>query len=360
MAFHLLNNTARFDRLRYEAEDYANRMKSLFSERISRFMSRYFDNVKDVSKESLIVYWGLLKVIVPVMVIVEIAIRFGIVEIVSEWCEPVMSLVGLPAEMSVVLATNIFVGIYGAAAALMALAPDLTMSVSEMTILGGMILFLHSLPIEQVIVKKTGVSLFFSTLTRALAAIIYAWILHFIFSTFDLFSEPATILITTGIETGDTSWLGWIKSSLIGLFGIFWILFFMIALLRILEATGMTRIITRFLTPGLKFMGIGPNAAPLTMIGILLGLAFGGALILREVQKGHLNPKSIFLSMIFMGFCHGLIEDTLIVLAFGGHWSGVFVGRVLISILLILPISFVVLRMSDRTFGRYLYSPKSK
>ncbi len=323
-------------------------------------MIRIWKFAQEVGSESFAVYWGLLKIIVPVMIIVEIAMRMGIVDIISRWCEPAMSLVGLPAETAIILATNLLVGLYGAAAALVALGPNLTLTVADMTVLGGIILFVHSLPMEQIIVKKTGVSLLFSLATRFFAALLYAWILHLIFSTFDLFTDPATILITVGAENTDTSWLGWIKSSLMGLFGIFWILLFMITLLRVLDITGVTRKITKLLTPGLKLLGIGPNAAPLTMIGILLGLAFGGALILREVQKGQLQPKSIFLSLIFMGFCHSLIEDTLIVMAFGGHWSGVLVGRILVSLLLIIPISFIVLRMTDKTFYRYLFTQKTE
>lgn len=323
-------------------------------------MPRFIEIVKSIVGESFIVYWGLLKIIVPVMVVVEIAMRYGIVEIVSAWCRPLMGLVGLPPETAVILVTNILVGPYGAAAALVALAPTMTFTVSEMTILGGMILFLHALPVEQTIIKKTGVSLIFSTLSRFVAAILYAWILHLIFSSFDLFNEPATILIALGIESGDHSWTGWLQSSFIGLIGIFWILLFLIILLKILDHTGLTRLITKLLTPGLKFLGIGPNAAPLTMIGILLGLAFGGALILREVEKGQLKPKSIFLAMIFMGFCHSLVEDTIMVIAFGAHWSGVFVARILISLLLIMPVSFCVLRMSDQAFYKYLYTAKNK
>ncbi|MBL4739609.1 MAG: hypothetical protein JKY12_01360 [Sneathiella sp.] len=319
-------------------------------------MTRFLQVTKDVTVESLHVYWGLLKIMAPVMIIVEIGIRFGIVDIISKWCEPVMSLVGLPAETALVLATNLLVGIYGAGAALVTLSGDISLTVANMTVLGGMLLFAHSLPIEQTLVKKTGVSVIFSTAVRLLAAMLYAWICHLIFSTFDIFGDPANILIAAGADSSDGSWLEWIKSSALGLFWVFWILFFLISMLRIMDATGLTRLITRMLTPGLKFLGIGPNAAPLAMIGIMLGLAFGGGLIIREIKKGGLKPKSIFISMIFMCFCHSLIEDTLIIMAFGGHWSGVLVGRVLISFLMILPVSYAVLRMSDVTFYRYLFT----
>ncbi|WP_415236921.1 nucleoside recognition domain-containing protein [Sneathiella sp.] len=322
-------------------------------------MNAVLQALKEIFRESLIVYWGLLKIMVPVMVIVEIGVRLGVVEIISKWCAPIMSVFGLPAELSLVLATNLIVGLYGAGAALVTLAPGLDLTVENMTVLAGMLLFAHALPVEQTIVKKTGTPLIFSIFTRVFAAGFYGWIMHVVYQFFGALDGPATILITAGSQTGDTSWMAWGISSLTGLISVFGVLVFLITLLRVLEYLGITKLITRALTPALRLMGVGPNAAPLAMIGILLGLSFGGALILREVEKGALQPRSIFISMIFMGLCHSLIEDTIIAIAYGGHWSGVLVGRLVISILLILPISFYVLRVSDKTFFRYWYSRKS-
>ncbi|MEP3246039.1 MAG: hypothetical protein ABJN40_04490 [Sneathiella sp.] len=321
-------------------------------------MSSFMSQAWTVFRESILVYWRLLKIMVPVMVIVEIAIRFGVVTLISEWCEPFMTFVGLPAELAIVLATNLLVGIYGAGAALVTLGPGLELTVANMTVLGGMMLFAHAIPIEQTIVKKTGVSFTFSTLTRLTAMMFYGWLLHWIYSGLDVLQAPATILITSDGDSGDGSWISWVISSAIGLFWIFWILLFLVSLLRILEVIGFTRLMTKALTPTLRFIGVGPNAAPLTMIGILLGLSFGGALILREVEKGVLKPKSIFISMIFMGLCHSIIEDTLVVMAFGGHWSGVLVGRILLSILLILPVSFIILKLPDSLFERFLFKSR--
>jgi len=305
-------------------------------------------------KESSLVYWGLLKIIVPVMILVELGIRAGLIDVMSEWSGPFMDLFGLPAEVSLILATNLLVGIYPSIIILIALAPDIAFTTADMTVMGGMLLFGHALPIEQLIVKRTGTSLIFSCFTRFLAMLIYGILCHQIISTFGLFEEPANILIALDADNIDKSWLGWAISSAQSLFAIFWILTGLIALLKILEFVGITRWLMKALTPVLKLIGIGPNAAPLAMVGILLGLSFGGGLIMREVDKGTLNPRSVFISMIFLGICHGLIEDTIVVMAIGGHWSGVFVGRIALSILLIIPLSYGVKRMSDKTF-RLLY-----
>ncbi|MDX1738842.1 MAG: nucleoside recognition domain-containing protein, partial [Alphaproteobacteria bacterium] len=76
---------------------------------------------RNILFESLKLYWVLLKVMVPVMVIVEIGIRLGLVEAIAKLCAPLMKLVGLPPEMAIVLASNMLVGLYGAAAALLPL-----------------------------------------------------------------------------------------------------------------------------------------------------------------------------------------------------------------------------------------------
>ncbi len=322
-------------------------------------MSRFINALKALFKESLIVYWGLLKIIVPVMVIIEIGIRAGLVEFISKWTAPLMSLFGLPAEASLLLATDLLVGLYPTAVVLLALAPEVAFTTADMTVIGGMILFAHILPVEQVIVKKAGVSLIFSCLTRLIAMVVYGLLAHWIISALDLFNEPAQILIAIDAGEIDTSWMGWFISSAQSLFFIFWILMALIGLLRFLEFIGVTKWLMAALTPVLRLIGIGPNAAPLTMVGILLGLSFGGGLIIREVEKGVLNPRSVCIAMIFLGLCHGLIEDTLLVIAFGAHWSGVLVGRILLSVLLILPIAFYVKRMPDKQF-RLIYSEKKK
>ncbi|WP_025898921.1 hypothetical protein [Sneathiella glossodoripedis] len=321
-------------------------------------MHRFLTPFLSLFKESVIVYWGLLKIIVPVMIIVEACIRAGLIEVLSDWTAPFMSLFGLPAEAALLLATDLLVGLYPTAVVLLALTPEVSFTTADMTVIGGMILFAHILPVEQVIVKRAGVSLIFSCATRLIAMVIYGFLAHWIISGLDLFNEPANILIAIEASETDGSWTEWIISSAKSLFYIFWILTALIAMLRLLEFLGITKWILKALSPALRLIGIGPNAAPLTMVGILLGLSFGGGLIIREVDKGVLNPRSVCIAMIFLGFCHSLIEDTLLVIAFGAHWSGVLVGRVLLSILLILPLAFYIKRMPEGHF-RLIYSRKT-
>ena len=59
----------------------------------------------------------------------------------------------------------------------------------------------------------------------------------------------------------------------------------------------------------------------------------GGALIIRETSTHKMAKEEIFNSMALMGMCHGLVEDTLIMVAIGGKLGGIFWGRIIFSLL---------------------------
>lgn len=303
----------------------------------------------NVLKDTLRLYWNLLKIMVPIMLLVEVGIRLGLVDILGTAIAPAMDLVGLPAAASVVLATNLLVGLYGAAAALIGLLPNMEYTVADATVLGGMMLIAHAMPVEQRIVQKTGCSLIFTTLFRLAAAFLYGWLLHQTYSFIGGYDTAAVTLWSADMKQ-DTSWLAWAWSSIRSLFMIFWILLALITGLKLLEVSGITARLTRILAPTLSVVGIGPNAAPLAMVGVLLGLAFGGGLILAEIRKGHLRPRSIFLAICFMCLCHSLIEDTFIVLALGADWVGVVIGRLLFTVAVCVPLAILVHKMPDRLF----------
>jgi hypothetical protein len=322
-------------------------------------MSGVKHHVSEVARETVLVYWGLAKIIVPVMVIVEILLRMGAVGILADWMEPVMSIVGLPATLSIVLATNLFVGFYGAVAALVALLPGLDLTVADTSILAGIMLISHALPIEQSIVRKTRVGIILPSIYRFLAGFLYGFILHIIFDTFSLLTDPVSIIWSFDGPT-DNSIKTWILQSAQMLFWLFVILFGLIFSLKIMEIIGITEKIVKTMAPMLKFLGIGPNAAPLVMVGTMLGLGFGGALIIREVEKDHLTPKSLFLSMYFMMLCHGLIEDSLLAITMGSHWVPAVLGRIGFSIVMALILRYIIFNISDEFFYKYLLKPQKK
>ena len=88
-------------------------------------------------------------------------------------------------------------------------------------------------------------------------------------------------------------------------------------LLDVLERLGITRLVTRMLTPVLRLSGLEERAAPLTTVGVLLGLAYGGALIIEAAERENYSPRTRLLALSWLSLCHALIEDTLLILALG-------------------------------------------
>lgn len=109
----------------------------------------------------------------------------------------------------------------------------------------------------------------------------------------------------------------------------------------------------------LEFVGMSKSAAPITMVGMTLGLSYGGGLIINEARSGRLSDRDIFLSMSLMGICHGLIEDTLLMCAIGASLSGTLLARVFFTILIIYVLIKSIQRVPEHKLNKYFVRLKS-
>ena len=86
------------------------------------------------------------------------------------------------------------------------------------------------------------------------------------------------------------------------------------------------------MTPILRLSGLDERAAPITTVGVLLGLSYGGALIIEEAKKNNFDAKTRLLALSWLSLSHSLIEDTLLIMALGANIWIVLVGRVLMTL----------------------------
>ncbi len=103
--------------------------------------------------------------------------------------------------------------------------------------------------------------------------------------------------------------------------------------MRLFKLVGLLSFFERVLAPFLPHFGMGLQAAPITVVGMIMGIGYGGALIIRETATGKLAKEEIFNSMVLMGLCHGLLEDTLLMAAIGGKFAGILWGRILFALI---------------------------
>jgi hypothetical protein len=317
-------------------------------------MNTFTAKLKKLLRDTLLLYWELLKIMVPVMILVKLAVEFGIIEMVGNAIRPVMQWVGLPGEMGFVWVTAMVVNIYAGAAALLTLLPEHPLTIAQATVLGSMILIAHSLPIELRVAQKAGASICFTFGLRLTGALVYGMLLTTLYSGLPEFQQTAQVVFLT-VSPPAQDWLPWALGSIRTLISIFWIILVLLFVLNLFDLLKITPFISRLLSPFLRLMGIGEQATAMTMAGTLLGLSYGGALIIKEARSGNLPEKEIFLSLCFMSLCHSLIEDTLFVMAFGGHYSGLLIGRFLFALIVMMGLSHAVHRLPALTFRRYLF-----
>ncbi len=312
---------------------------------------------KEILKNSFHTTVTLLKILIPISIIVKILAEFGVIRIVGQYLSPLMGIIGLPGETGLVWATAMITNLYGALIVFFTLTTTQVFTVGQITILAGLLLIAHTLPIELRIAQKAGTSLIFMFFFRVFAAFIFGWILFQIFSITHIFGEPGTILWEPGPL--DSSLLGWILGELRNYLMIFLIITGLIVLMHVLKRTGAIEKINNAMEPLLELMGMSKNAAPITIIGTTLGLAYGGALIINEAKSGRLREKDVVLSLSLMGLSHSLIEDTLLMLAIGASIVGVFFARILFTFILMILLVQLVNRIS-LSFFKKLFITKIK
>lgn len=313
-----------------------------------------FNDIQEILHSSVQTTLTLLKILIPISIIVKILSEFGLITILGQYLSPAMNIIGLPGETGLVWATGLVTNIYGALIVFFTLSTTQTFSVAQITILAGLLLIAHTLPVELRIAQKAGASLLFQFLLRVLTAFFFAWILYQSFTLFNILQEPGTVLWEPGPI--DTTLTGWIIGELRNYLMIFLIITALVALMYILKKTGIIDKLNNILEPFLEFIGLTKAAAPITIIGTTLGLSYGGALIINEAKSGKLTKKDVALSISLMGLSHSLIEDTLIMLAIGASIIGVLFARILFTIIIMIVLVQIITRMSPTIFNKIFMS----
>lgn len=285
-------------------------------------------------KEVTHVYWVLIKVMVPAIVIVKILDHFGATELLAHYLSPVMQLVGLPEEMGIVWAVALLTNVYAAMIVFYNIALNQMVTVADITVLGTLILVAHSLPIEGAIAKALGIQWRYTLLIRVGGALVLAFILHHTYSYFQWQQQPIDLIWQPG-SSHSLSIVEWCIEQLQLLVSIFFILLALISLLRLLRLLGIEALLHKLLMPLLRSLTLGKEAANITVIGMTLGISFGAGLLIDEVKKGHISKRDTLLVMGFLGLCHSIIEDTILILLLGADINAILWGRLIFAVVVV-------------------------
>jgi hypothetical protein len=264
---------------------------------------------------------------IPVSIFVKILEYFDLIKFIGNALAPMMKCIGLPGEMGLVWATTMITNIYGGMITYLTLQSNHTYTVAQITIMTSLMLVAHTFPVELRVAQKAGVNIFTMFLIRFTFAFISGFILHIVYDISQTLQSPAIITTQFIQPITDTSLWGWLKGEILRYGKITIYIFALITLMKILHEIGFIKLLSNTLKPILGILGISKDVIPITVIGSTLGILYGGALIIKESEEKQLDKMDIFYAMTLMGLCHSLIEDSILMMSLGAHYSGVFIFR---------------------------------
>ena len=303
-------------------------------------MKNFQKILHNILSETSKIFWILFKVILPVVVIIRFLELMGAIPYLAKFLEPLTGFIGIDGSLGLVWMAAILVNIYAGMAAFASLQAIFDYSVAETTILGLIILIAHSLPIEVAIARQSRVSAIFNLLFRFINAIIAGKILNLIFIKYDLFSEKNISFLKAPNTT--VSNIDWAILQIQNFLIIFLIIFFIITTINILKYLGIWQIIINILRAPLSYLGMSDKVANIILIGLTLGISFGGGFLIEESKKNNISKKDILLSLSFLSLCHSIIEDTILILLLGSHISGVLFFRFIYTVIIILLMRYLL------------------
>ncbi|MCD6589281.1 MAG: hypothetical protein J7K88_12105 [Candidatus Fermentibacteraceae bacterium] len=291
----------------------------------------------------------LFKVMIPALVVVKILELTGIFAPVASAIAPVMKLAGLPGEAGLAWVTGMLSNMYGGLTVTAGMIHPLQMNAAQVTTLCSMLLVSHSLPVEITVAARAGVKPWFLIPFRLITGLAFGIILGQLFRVTGILQGTPAVLWSAA-EQG-AGLVAWGVGTLRSMAAIFLVILTVLSVMDILDRIGFMTLLKRIFRPVFAPMGIGDEASTITVIGLVLGISYGGGMIIREAEKGAIPPRQILASVSFMSICHAVIEDTMLTGSLGAWAVAVLPGRIIFSWLVMFLMLFFSRRLSDRAIA---------
>lgn len=254
----------------------------------------------------------LLKIILPISLLVRFLDYFGALAFIAQFLDPVFLHLGLPGSTAIIFITSIFLPLYAPLAIIM----SMTVTLRELTILALMCQIAHNLPVECAIQAKTGTSFWSMFTLRVVVSILVGILLNLILPAemgMPLFAKVNTEVMTS---VGDVLVL-WLKSSVQMALLIFTIITALNVLYKTLEHYNLITKLSKAMEPVLRFFGLPASTGFLWLIGYIVGLAYGGAMMIDQMNDGKVTRSDAELLNYHLAVSHSVIEDNLLFVALG-------------------------------------------
>ena len=273
--------------------------------------------MKDTLKKSLESSWIIIKLVIPIYIIADILYFYNILSYVSFIFDPFTSLLGLPPEASLAIISGIFLNLYAA----VAFAAPLDLTIQQWSILAIFLGVCHSLIVESIIIKKLGISNFYSYSLRFFGGLLIAY--------------SATLLPHNWFEATITTEI--FEKETYNSFTTLLLSSFYNAIILTMKIIVLISILI-FIMDFIKNLSFIKNSSKnisksfSIIVGIFLGITYGAGILIKE--SNNLNKNDLFYISTFLMICHAIVEDTLLFVIFGADFTIVVAIRTIWAIFL--------------------------
>ena len=253
---------------------------------------------------------------------------FNILPWVSNLLTPIFNGIGLPGEAAFPFVTGYFVNVYAAISVAVAFDFD----VRALTILSTMVLCAHNMITETAVQKKTGTSATRIVIVRTISAFTLAFFLN------KLLPGEVMAQLQGGYEQKPEFMVlfkEWLASTATVVVKMTVLIYTLAILQKIMAEYGVIRWISRFLKYPLAFFGLPARTSFLWIVANTLGLAYGAAVMIEEVESGKVTKRDVDLLNSHIAISHSNFEDLFPLSALGATWYVLLFPRWIGSFILV-------------------------
>lgn len=289
----------------------------------------YCSIIKDSLRPAVKTTSWLLKIMIPISLSVCLLQHYGVIAWCAQWLNPLFCHIGLPGASSIAFLTGATVTTYAALAVMM----TMELTLRQATIIAIMVLICHALPLECTVVKKVGSRPIRMGLLRIAGALLAAMYLNLVLPEM---SEPFSALSLSDSDTSIWQVLqGWLMSSLKLSAMIFAIIYALMFIQRLMERYGLMQKLVRPLSPIMVLFGLPPSAAYLWLVGNVLGISYGSAVMIQLEEEGKISLEEADEVNYHLIMNHSMLEDTLVFATAGVSAIWILTTRLLFALILV-------------------------
>lgn len=294
---------------------------------MENFSQRFVKVARDATPKAFKTIVWIFKITASVSFVMFLLRWCGILNWISVAVSPVFLVFGLPGEASLAYVSGFFINVYSC----VAVVSTLELSAREMTILGTMTLAAHAMILECAVQHKTGTSSMYCFILRTLASLALGVILnlilpgrpHYVANLTPLSQVPFFQLQPDFIQL----FLAWLKSlARLGAWMVC-IIWLLNIVQRELYEFGIMEKISRLFRPLLAVFGLPASTSFLWIVANLVGLSYGSAAIMDEMERNTISRRDIDLLNTHIGISHSNLEDLALLSTRGGTWYIILLSR---------------------------------